>query len=273
MSSSNIIKQNAAEGQKFEKFAFESIHHSIDGMHPAAQGGAFVPFLDTIFADSNQAMGQGTQGESGEDQTADEMQKSALLVPVGIPEEVHVQQVEESYGKGFEEGKRQAERGLANVFKALRDAVEDLVTLKEQVLRASEEDLLKLAVMIARKVIHQEIATDRLILAKVVAAAVSNASDRDELVIRLNPEDHRLVSAHKHLYLNGCGDERFVELRSDDVIPPGGCIVDTIMGEIDARTDSQVDEIFRRLLEEKTSFMSLPATLAGEREQHAYDEN
>jgi flagellar assembly protein FliH len=273
MSSSNIIKLNAAEGQRFEKYTFDSIHHTNDGMRPAVQGPAFVPFLDTIFADSSQAMGQSSQGESEEDPAAYEMQKSALMVPVGIPEEVHVQQVEESYEKGFEEGKRQAERGLANVFKALRDAVEDLVTLKEHVLRASEEDLLKLAVMIARKVIHQEIATDRLILAKVVAAAVSKASDRDELVIRLNPEDHRLVTAHKHLYLNGCGDERFVELRSDDVIAPGGCIVDTIMGEIDARTDSQVDEIFRRLLEEKTSFMSLPATLAGEREHHAYDEN
>jgi flagellar assembly protein FliH len=273
MSSSNIIKPNSVEGQRFEKFAFESILQNSGAMRPASQMSSFIPYLDTIPGCSNQASGQAAQGEFDQDHAVHEMRESEMPVPTGIPEEVHEQQVQESYEKGFEEGKRQAERGLANVFKALRDAVEDLVTLKEQVLRASEEDLLKLAVMIARKVIHQEITTDRLILAKVVSAAVSNASDRDELVIRLNPEDHRLVSAHKHLYLNGCSDERFVELRADDVIPPGGCIVDTVMGEIDARTDSQVDEILRRLLEEKSSLMSLPAPLAGEREQHAYDEN
>ncbi|MGA7829273.1 MAG: FliH/SctL family protein [Geobacteraceae bacterium] len=273
MSSSNIIKPNSADQQRFERFNFETIQQQSELIRPAASVSSFVPFLESIFPAQDLAQNQNTYEDSGEDQSVQEQREPEQAVTVGIPEEIHEQKVHESYEKGFEEGKRQAERGLANVFKALRDAVEELTTLKEQVLRASEEDLLKLAVMIARKVIHQEIATDRLILAKVVSAAVSNTSDRDELVIRLNPEDHRLVSAHKHLYLNGCNDERLVELRADDVIAPGGCIVDTVMGEIDARTDSQVDEIFRRLLEEKTSLMSLPAQLAGEREHHAYDEN
>lgn len=273
MSSSNIIKQNAAGAQKFERFNFETMSQKTDAERPASPVASFVPFLNSLLADAELNQDQPVDGECNDDQSVYELCKAEQVVTVGIPEEVHEQQVRESYEKGFEEGKRQAERGLANVFKALRDAVEELTDLKGHILRASEDDLLNLAVMIARKVIHQEIATDRLILAKVVSAAVSNASDRDELVIRLNPEDHRLVSAHKHLYLNGCNDERLVELRADDVIAPGGCIVDTVMGEIDARTDSQVDEIFRRLLEEKTSFMSLSAPLAGEREYHAYDEN
>ncbi len=273
MSSSNIIKQNSAGAQKFEPFNFEAISLRTDVERPAEPVASFVPFLNSLLADAQLNREQPAHGECSDDQPVTEFSEPEPVVTVGIPEEVHEQQVQESYEKGFEEGKRQAERGLANVFKALRDAVEELTDLKEHVLRSSEEDLLELAVMIARKVIHQEIATDRLILAKVVSAAVSNASDRDELVIRLNPEDHRMVSAHKHLYLNGCNDERLVELRADEVIAPGGCIVDTVMGEIDARTDSQVDEIFRGLLEEKKSFMSLPAPLAGEREHHAYEEN
>jgi flagellar assembly protein FliH len=162
---------------------------------------------------------------------------------------------------------------LANVFKALREAMEELSGLHDQVLRESEEDLLKLAIMVARKVIHQEIATDRLILAKVVSAAIGSASERDEIVIRLNPDDHRVVTAHKNLYLGGCSDDRLMELKSDDSIPPGGCIVDTAMGEIDARTDAQLDEIFRRLLEEKNNTISLAPRLAGEKDHHAYEEN
>jgi flagellar assembly protein FliH len=273
MSSSNIIKQNSAEVHNFKKYNFETILHTADSTRQTTQAAVFVPFLETLSGHSTPTAEQGSHLVDNEDQASQEQLAPELPVQIGIPEEVHAQQVQEAHEKGFEDGKRQAERGLANVFKALRDAVEDLVSLKEHVLRASEEDLLKLAVMIARKVIHQEITTDRLILAKVVSAAISNASDRDELVIRLNPEDHRLVSAHKHLYLSGCNDDRLVELRADEVIAPGGCIVDTVMGEIDARTDSQVDEILRRLLEEKTTFMSLPAPLAGEREHHAYDEN
>lgn len=273
MSSSNIIKQKSAGGQTFERFNFKTVRQNTESEPPASAVGTFVPFLDSLFTGSDLNQETVCHGNYSDDQADQGASAPEPVVMVGIPEEVHAQQVQESYDKGFEEGKRQAERGLANVFKALRDAVEELTDLKEHVFRSSEGDLLELAVMIARKVIHQEIATDRLILAKVVAAAVSNASDRDELVIRLNPEDHRLVSAHKHLYLNGCNNERLVELRADDVIAPGGCIVDTVMGEIDARPDSQVDEIFRKLLEEKTSFMSLPAALGGEREHHAYEEN
>lgn len=273
MSSSNIIKPNAAHAAAFEKFSFEAIQQETVAIRPEGELPVFVPFLDTIRPDLMPAAESPVSVDSGAPDVVQVPVVAEPELPPGVPEEVHFQQVQESYEKGFEEGKRQAERGLGNVFKALRDAVEELAGMREYILRESEEDLLKLAAMIARKVIHQEIATDRVILANVVSAAVSSASERDEIVIRLNPEDHRLVSAHKHLYLNGCGDERLVEIKADDTIAPGGCVVDTLMGEIDARTDAQVDEIFRRLLEEKTGFASLAANLVSEREHHAYDEN
>jgi len=81
------------------------------------------------------------------------------------------------------------------------------------------------------------------------------------------------VAAHKNLYLNGFSGERALELKADDSVTPGGCIVDTAMGEIDARTDSQVDEIFRRLMEERKTVLSFPPELVIEREHHAYEEN
>jgi hypothetical protein len=45
------------------------------------------------------------------------------------------------------------------------------------------------------------------------------------------------------------------------------------MGEIDARAETQLDEMFRRLIEEKNSSMNLGAKLPGERESYAYEEN
>ncbi len=257
----------------FEKYAFEVIHREDEPIRAGQKAASFVPFLNNMTTDSMPIRQKDDQEALSGESEDHEACEGEAMVQVGIPEDLHFQQVQESYQKGFDEGKRQAERGLANVFKALRDAVEELTGLREHVLRESEEDLLKLAVMIARKVIHQEITVDRLILAKIVSAAVSGASERDEIVIRLNPEDHRLVAAHKHLYLAGCGDERLVEIRADDAITPGGCIVDTMTGEIDARPDAQVDEIFRRLLEEKTSLMDLSTDMKGEREHYAYEEN
>jgi flagellar assembly protein FliH len=258
MSSSNIIKPTKSTGFTIESYQFGSVQNAVTAAN-SGSGAGFVPYLDAMFvgADNGNSIGQEEDcGLEGHVPT---------VIQQGIPEEEHYQQVQEAYDKGFAEGKRQAERGLANVFKALRDAVEELSGLRSQVLRESEEDLLKLAILVARKVIHQEIATDRLILSKIVAAAVSSTSERDEIVIRLNPDDYRLVNAHKSLYLNGLSADRFLELKSDDTIALGGCIIDTVMGEVDARTDAQVDEIFKKLLEERSSHAAITDNIFDER--------
>ncbi len=270
MSSSNIIKQREVPGAVIAPFRFGPVQEAALLTDETAVSG-FVPFLEAMFDSTPEnpreeyADADGTPEEGHIETTLPEI--------AGIPEEVHHLQVQEAYEKGLEEGKRLAERGLGNVFKALREAVEEIAGLRAQVLHEAEEDLLTLAIMVARKVIHQEIATDRLILAKVVAAAVNSVSERDEVVIRLNPEDQRLVSAHRQLYLNGLSDDRMLELKADDTVSAGGCIVDPIMGEIDARTETQLNEIFRCLLEERNHQMSLPDRHASERETYAYEEN
>lgn len=272
MSSSNILKPDAAALSGVVPYRFSSADH---GGQPssAASPSTFVPYLDIIAGEAPPAPIRQDQQECDETPQEDADTRAVPEEPPpGISEEEAARRVQEGYDKGFEEGKRQAERGLANVFKALREAVEELAGLREQVMRQSEEDLLKLAVTIARKVVHQEIATDRMILARIVAAAVNSATEREDIVIRLNPEDYRLVAAHRHLYLNGF-DDRILDLKSDDSVTPGGCIVDTAMGEIDARTDAQIDEIFKRLMEEKKNYTLLSPSLVMERDQYAGEEN
>lgn len=271
MSSSKIIKSDCADGIHIEKYTFDTVHGPV-AADPEVRAKEFVPFLAMMNEDMEDCREDLPEG-GDECGAAEELLPAECEELTSVSEQELCRQIQDGYDRGFEEGKRQAERGLANVFKALREAMEELAGLREQVLRESEEDLLKLSIMVARKVIHQEIATDRLILAKVVSAAIGSAPERDEIVIRLNPEDYRIVTAHKNLYLNGCGDDRLMDLKADDSIPQGGCIVDTAMGEIDARTDAQLDEIFRRLLEEKCNSMNLVSIPAGEKEHHAYEEN
>lgn len=269
MSSCKIIKPGSSNSYNISPFQLELVSTAC-ARQTEPDDSAFVPFLDTLMPRGNDSAAiRDCGGEAGQG----EDHIPAVVQVMGIPEEEHARKLQESYDRGFEDGKRQAERGLANVFKALRDAVEELSGMRSQILRETEDDILKLVFRIARKVIHQEITTDRLILAKIVSAAVNSSSERDEIVLRLNPEDHRLVNAHRNLYLNGLSEDRQLELKADDSVSPGGCIVDTIMGEIDARAETQLDEMFRRLVEEKDSSMSLGAKLPGEREPYAYEEN
>jgi flagellar assembly protein FliH len=174
-----------------------------------------------------------------------------------LSEEEFQAKVDELYRNGMEEGRRQAERGLANVFKSLRDGVSALTGLRSRVLKESEEDLLRLAVMVARKIVQQEIAQEPAILASIIAAAVGGCTERDRVVVRLNPGDHAVVAANRQTFLAGLGDDAPITLTPDDGVGPGGCLVETATGTVDARIESQLDEIYRTLLEER----SVPETL------------
>lgn len=183
-----------------------------------------------------------------------------------LSEEELQAKVDEVYRNGMEEGRRQAERGLANVFKSLREGVSALTGLRQRVFKESEEDLLKLAVMIARKIVQREIAQDPTVLAAIIAAAVGGCAERDRVVVRLNPDDFALVSANRREYLAGLGEETPVTLASDEGVGPGGCLVETVTGTVDARIEAQIDEIYRTLLEERSAPVEAPPPAPAEPE-------
>lgn len=170
--------------------------------------------------------------------------------PAQIEEELD-RKIHEAFTHGLEEGKVQAGEGLAALCRMLSAAADELQMLHERIMRQTEDDLVKLAISVARKVIHQEISHDRRILKNMVTEAIKNIAEKDEIVIRLNPEDYRVVTANTRLYLPELTEKRHLTLRPDDEVTTGGCVVDTAMGSIDARIEAQLEEIYRRLTEER----------------------
>lgn len=168
-----------------------------------------------------------------------------------IPEEELSARLEAEYNRGRQEGKDLAERGLANVFRAMRQSVTELAGLRERILRESEADLLKLSIVIARKIIQHEISTNQAILASLVAAAVSDCISLDRITIRLNPADYEVVSRDRDRYLGVISPETRVILTPDETLAPGDCVVDSVTGVIDARIETQLEEIYRRFTDEQ----------------------
>lgn len=185
-------------------------------------------------------------------------------VASGISEDELQAQLADAYSRGLEEGRRQAERGLGNVFKALRDGVTSITGLRDRMLRDSEDDLLKLTIMVARKVIQQELALEQKVLANIINAALSTLTELDRVTIRLNPTDYGAVNANRHIYLAGVGEETQIVLTPDENIEPGGCMVDTATGTVDARIEVQLDEIYRQFLEQRSLPQDTDAVLVNE---------
>ena len=250
MSSSRIIKSLESAPDGLAEFSFKPIgqveitalqeaNAGFTAMTPAGAATDFVPMA--LFA-------------AAEGSSAQPVEQEALPEPAGITlsEEELEQRLRESFQSGLQEGKNLAERGLLNVFASLRTAVENLHVLRDKILRESEDELIRLIMMVAAKVIQREVAQDRQrILADVVKSATAGISARDEVFVHLHPDDYALVTTSRENFRQELFTER-MQFKSDPEVSPGSCRVDTEMGTIDASFDSQLDEIFRRLQEERS---------------------
>lgn len=181
-----------------------------------------------------------------------EPEEEVYLPPPCIPEEEALRRIQQAQADGMKEGKRQAEAALATVSEALAQALLATGSLRARLMQESEEDLLKLSLLIARTVMQRELSLDMSVLTGMVQAAVELASEGGEVVVRLNPDDYAVVASRRE-FGQVSGERRRVVLKEDPGVPHAGCLVETVRGNIDAGLDAQLNEISRRLFEEKNA--------------------
>ena len=239
MSSSKIIKSANNKNSGLLEYSFRIMQESdriAPGIHSAESTGSVGSFVPLDLIGSNQA-------------EVVPIEEGPPLVEIS---EVELdQRIAEAFSNGLKEGKDLAERGLINVFRALRASSETIHNLRDKIFRESEDEIVNLVMLVARKVIINEVAQDRTILAAVVQNAIADLSARQEITVRINPDDYLLVtSGRDELLLKELLNEH-LSIKSDPSVAAGFCLVDTEMGTIDASLDGQLDQIYRSLTEQR----------------------
>jgi flagellar assembly protein FliH len=235
MSSSKIIKQADNNSTNVSEFSFKNIGHSGSVVQDSQGTGSFVPL-------------ELRQGYDSQDATRD-----AGPPPIEISEDELKEKISDSFHDGLKEGKDLAERGLINVFRALRASSETIHNMRDKLFRESEDELINLIMLVARKVILQEITQDRSILTRIVQNALAGLSAREEITVRISPDDFLLVTSGRDDVLhNELLNDRLL-LKPDPSVATGFCLVDTAMGTIDASLEGQMDQLYRSLLEQRTA--------------------
>lgn len=244
MSSSRILKSAQFDGTVLAEFAFGQVGQQND--EDSAAG--FIPmgiFDSPLFG--------AAEADAAQEASAAEVLPE-VVEPAGIvmTEEELDQQLRDAFNSGLQEGKNLAERGLANVFRSLRDAAEGIRDLRDKVMRESEDELLDLVMTVSRKVILREVRTDRSILESMIRSAVAGLSERDRITVRLNPDDYAMVINGHGEYLRQELESGQMGFKADAAVLPGECQIDADMGTLDASIDAQLEEIHRCLLEERS---------------------
>jgi flagellar assembly protein FliH len=129
------------------------------------------------------------------------------------------------------------------VLENLVESIRAIESLRPQLRHEAEEDVVKLSLAIARRVLHRELSVDPGALLGIVSSALKRMDLREVCRIRVHPSD--VVALRSGLDQSGFPAR--AELVADATLARGGVIVETTRGELDASLETQLMEIERGL--------------------------
>ncbi|MDV6235223.1 flagellar assembly protein FliH [Leptospira ellisii] len=162
--------------------------------------------------------------------------------------EMKVAEIEhEAYLKGYDAGRevgfKKGQGEVRRLIDRLGTIVGKAIDIREEIIQASEKQMVEMILIIARKVIKDEIIERKEIVLNNIREALKRIKDRDRVDIRVNFADLELTTAHKDELIKLMESLRKVNIYEDSRVDRGGVIIETDVGAIDARISTQLKEI------------------------------
>jgi flagellar assembly protein FliH len=150
---------------------------------------------------------------------------------------------QQARAEGEAAGVQRASQRLEPVMAGLHGVLEELTQQRQHLRREAEEDTVQLAIAIARRVLHRELATDPEAMLGLVKAAFSKLNSRETHRLRVSPVDAAALEEQRGRLELPPG----LEIARDPSLAPGSAVFETSRGELDASVDTQMAEIERGL--------------------------
>lgn len=160
--------------------------------------------------------------------------------------------IQDGHKDGFMQGRNAGVaaglKEIETVLHSLQQAMQEIKKFRKELCLKAEKEIVSLSLAIARKILVQEPATNPRVIAGVVKKTFETIAINAPVRIRINPSELVYMRERRHL-IPIEGDVTFIE---DSSISCGGCLVESLSGDIDARIESQlqmIEEAFQPGLE------------------------
>ncbi|HUT30685.1 MAG TPA: FliH/SctL family protein [Sedimentisphaerales bacterium] len=135
----------------------------------------------------------------------------------------------------------QQRASLSQACQALGAAVNKINEFQEELFRGHREQIAKLSVEIARKILAQKIGSGDYEIESIVQESLKNVPARQEVVVHLNPED--IGQCERAQQAAGSGIPAGIKLIADPNMGRGECLLETPKGIIASFIDEQIEQI------------------------------
>ena len=147
--------------------------------------------------------------------------------------------------EGFQEGKKEAERLVERLHIIIDKAIEK----REEMISEAETQMIDLVLLISRKVIKVISENQKNVVVNNIVQALRKLKSRGDVAVRVNLADLDLATDHTRDFMKMVENVKSVTILEDTSVDPGGCIIETDFGQIDARITSQLKEIEEKIME------------------------
>jgi flagellar assembly protein FliH len=147
--------------------------------------------------------------------------------------------------EGYAEGKVEVDRLIERTQVVLERAQDK----RGEILTETEQEIINLVLLITRKAVKVIADNQREVIISNVVQALRKVRDRGNIIIRVNLADLKLTTDHTKEFVKMMEGVKSIQVAEDSSVGPGGCVIETDFGEIDARISSQLAELESKILE------------------------
>lgn len=188
------------------------------------------------------------QSVSSKRTRVEDLDDNAALKPLTAEELERIQQ--DAHREGFEQGRKE---GLASGKKEVIETVGRLQRIMDSLAQPLDDvdemvtnELVSLAISVARQIVRREIKMDPGSVVAVVREALAMLPSATRRVqISVNPDDAELV---RDSLTAQAGEDRHWRIVDDPVMSRGGCRVSSEHSDIDATVENRIAAIAAKLL-------------------------
>lgn len=148
---------------------------------------------------------------------------------------------------GLEHGREAAQAELAEAVAAMHELVENVRQQRHTIIESAEPEIVKLAMTIGERIVHEQISVDPNIVIESVRHALTRLVGREVVTLRVHPADLETIRQHRDA-IAASNDVEHLRVVEDQRVDRGGVVIETEAGTIDAKITTQLREARRTLL-------------------------
>lgn len=107
----------------------------------------------------------------------------------------------------------------------------------------------RISVEVARRIVRRELRTDPGMITRVVGAALEQVAAASRVRVRVHPHDARTLEETLREIVSAPDEAEAIEIVPDGSVERGGCVVESDRGIVDARLQTQFEEMQTSLLD------------------------